>query len=233
QNAPSGGSTGGEQTASDSTGAQVGPLGANAPIRVASDGDNTAASNGTAGEQAAPGDQSTTGSDGSAQVGQAGASAPIRVLSDGDTSSGGGSSGSGDQTATGSHGSAQIASPSVAAPIRVASDGDDTAAAADSGDTDTGAQGNPGDPIGEPNGEPNGGVESLGDTVPAMDILEDGGSAGDGSSTNAGFAPVAAVDLAQAGTLPLTGLGLLVLLLAGLLLVSSGFALRRGSVAAG
>jgi hypothetical protein len=111
----------------------------------------------------------------------------------------------------------------------VASDGDDTAAAADSGDTDTGAQGNPGDPIGEPNG----GVESLGDTVPAVDILEDGGSAGDGSSTNAGFAPVAAVDLAQAGKLPLTGLGLLVLLLAGLLLVSSGAALRRGSVAAG
>jgi hypothetical protein len=108
----------------------------------------------------------------------------------------------------------------------VASDGDDTTAGADG---DTGAQGGPVDPLTAPGAA----VESLGSPTPAVDILEDGGSFGDGSSTSAAFVPVAAVDVAQAGSLPLTGLALLALLLAGLLLLSSGFALRRWSVAAG
>lgn len=216
QNAPSGGSTSGEQTASDSTGAQAGSAGASAPVRVASDGDNT--SSGSAGG----GEQTTTGSSGSAQVGQLGAEAPIRVASDGDDSGGSGGSTAG-QSTSGSDGSAQIASPSVSAPIRVASEGDnDVAVDAEGGPVgDDGGTGALGGPVA--------GIDPLDDTTPATDVIEDG----DGSSTSALLRPATSFIAAQAGELPLTGLGVGVLLLAGLLLLSSGTALRRGSGATG
>jgi hypothetical protein len=221
QNAPSGRSTSGEQTVTDSTGAQAGPVSANAPVRVASDGDDAAGSGSTGGNQ------TSTGSDGSAQVGSAGANAPVRVLSDGENAPVNGSTG-GEQTVDDSSGAAQVASPSVSAPIRVISEGDS--------DVGTGAQGEPLAPLDESSspdsgtgaqGGPVGVVESVPDTVPAVDHL-------DGSSTSeAGPKPAAAVLGASAESLPLTGLELGLLLLMGLALVTSGAALRRGSVAAG
>jgi hypothetical protein len=194
---------------------------------VASDGNDS----GRAGSPA--GDQTTTGSNGSAQVGSAGVSAPIRVASDGDTASSGGSAGGSGQTATGSDGALQIGSLSVIAPIRVASDGDG-ATAADDGGVGVGAEGEPVGPLGGSSspdtgaqGGPVGVTESIPATRPATDLLRDG------SSTSASLQPASAVLDTAAESLPLTGLGLVGLLLAGLTLLSGGAALRRGSVAAG
>jgi hypothetical protein len=226
QNAPSGGSAGGEQTAGDSTGAQAGSVSANAPIRVASDGNDSGGA-GSAGD-----DQTTTGSDGTAQVGSAGVSAPIRLASDGDTAASGGSGSGADQTASGSDGAAQVGAASISAPIRVASAGDDGATAAD-GDVAVGAEG---EPIGDLGGSSSPGTGAQGGPVAVTESIPDTGPAdllSDGSSTSASLRPVSAVLGAAAESLPLTGLGLLGLLLAGLTLLSSGAALRRGSVAAG
>jgi hypothetical protein len=63
--------------------------------------------------------------------------------------------------------------------------------------------------------------------LPAADLLSDG------SSTSASLQPVAALADEAGGSQPLTGLGLVALLLAGLTLLSSGAAVRRGSLAAG
>jgi hypothetical protein len=72
------------QSTENSTGAaQVGPVGVDAPVRIASDGDNQGAA------QATGGSQSVDDSTGTAQVGPAEANAPVRVLSDGDDNVGG------------------------------------------------------------------------------------------------------------------------------------------------
>jgi hypothetical protein len=116
----------------------------------------------------------------------------------------------------------------------VASAGDDGAAPGSDGDVGVGVQGDPVAPLdGDSSpgtgaeGSPVGVTESISGTVPATDMLTDG------SATNASLRPVAAVLDAAAESLPLTGLGLVGVLLAGLALVSSGAAVRRGSVAAG
>ena len=72
------------QSTTNSTGAaQVGPVGVDAPVRIASDGDNQ----GTA--QSEGGSQGIGDSTGAAQVGPVEAHAPVRVLSDGDNQDGG------------------------------------------------------------------------------------------------------------------------------------------------
>jgi hypothetical protein len=72
------------QSTKNSTGAaQVGPVGVDAPVRIASDGDNQGAA------QAKGGSQGIDESTGAAQVGPAEANAPVRVLSDGDNQAGG------------------------------------------------------------------------------------------------------------------------------------------------
>ena len=66
-------------------------------------------------------------------------------------------------------------------------------------------------------------------------MTETGGGPGmfDGSSTSAGFRLASDFTADAAGTLPLTGLGVAVLFLIGLMLLSSGTAIRRGSGAIG
>jgi hypothetical protein len=194
-------------------------------VRVASDGDNHAASAGSA-----DGEQTVTDSNGSAQVAGAGVNAPVRVASDGDNGGSGGSgssTGSGDQTVTGSTGTAQIASPSVSAPISVLSDGDEVPVSGD-GDTATNAQGEPMAPLDGETGAQGGPVGVTG-TLPGGGIGTPAGAGGTGGGLTlaADFTPDAA------GTLPLTGLGAGLLLALGLLLLASGGALRRGSVATG
>ena len=227
---PAAAQSGGAQTVTDSTGAaQAGPTEVNVPIRVASDGNDPAPS-ATVG---AP--QTADNSSGTAQAGSTEVSAPVRVLSDGKNAPSGGSPG-GEQTASDSTG-AQAGSVGVNAPIRVASDGDDggaDAAAADGGTVGVGAQGDPVDPLGGDSspgsgadGGPVGVTQSIPGTRPATDLLSDG------SSTSASLQTVAALADEAGGSLPLTGLGLVALLLTGLTLLSSGAAVRRGSPAAG
>ena len=165
----------------------------------------------------------------SAQVGSAGVNAPVRVASDGDDgAAGSGSSGTtGDQTAAGSTGTAQIGSPSVSTPIRVVSEGDEVPVAA-GGDTSTNAQGEPIAPL-------DGGTAGQGGPVAVTGTLPNGGigtPAGAGG-TSGGLMLAADFTANAAGSLPLTGLGIGLLLLMGLLLLSGGGLLRRGSVAAG
>ncbi len=82
------------QTIEDSAASgQVGSVQVDAPVRVASDGDNSPPSATVSG-----GDQTTSDSTGSAQAGSAQVNAPVRVLSDGENaSSGGGPPGTGAQ----------------------------------------------------------------------------------------------------------------------------------------
>ena len=110
------------QSVDQTTGAaQVGAVAVDAPVRVASDGDNQAAGT-TAGEP-----QATTDSTGAAQVSSVDATAPVRVLSDGDDSAPSGTTGASaggpEQSTDDSSGSAQVGSPGVTAPVRVASAG--------------------------------------------------------------------------------------------------------------
>jgi LPXTG-motif cell wall-anchored protein len=70
-------------------------------------------------------------------------------------------------------------------------------------------------------------TESVPGLGPGTDTLEDGGS------PSAGLRPVSAVLGVSAESLPLTGLGVTLLFLTGLMLLSSGAVLRRRSVAAG
>ena len=125
ENGAQSGSTGGEQTVSDSNGsAQIGS--ASAHTRLSgwpAKGDNaqTASAGGTAPQTSERLGRHVPGR-------QPGASAPVRVLSDGDTATpddngpGGRVVARRPPTRTGA---AQIGSPSVSAPTRVASDGDD------------------------------------------------------------------------------------------------------------
>ena len=71
------------QSTKDSTlAAQVGPVDVDAPVRIASDGDNRGAA------QAKGGSQGIDDSTGAAQVGPVEANAPVRVLSDGENQAG-------------------------------------------------------------------------------------------------------------------------------------------------
>jgi hypothetical protein len=130
---------GATQSVDDTTGAaQVGAVAVNAPVRVASDGDDQAAGATTAGPQ------TTADSTGGAQVSSVAASAPVRVLSDGDDpapASGHGSAASGaDQSTDDSAAGAQVGSPGVDAPVRVASDGGAAGAPGDTAGTAAGPQ---------------------------------------------------------------------------------------------
>ena len=112
------------QSVDETTGAaQVGAVAVDAPVRVASDGDNQATG-------AAVGEpQTTTDSTGAAQVSSVDANAPVRVLSDGDDSAPSGttgpSAGGPEQSTDDSSATAQVGSPDVTAPVRVASVGTD------------------------------------------------------------------------------------------------------------
>jgi hypothetical protein len=113
-----------EQSTTDSTGAaQVGPVDVDAPVRIASDGDNQGAAQGQGGSQ------SVGDSTGAAQVGPVGANAPVRVLSDGDNEAASQGGSTGEQSTTDSTGAAQVGPVDVDAPVRIASDGDNQGAA--------------------------------------------------------------------------------------------------------
>ena len=73
----------GESTKNSTGAAQVGPAGVDAPVRIASDGDNQGAA------QAKGGSQGVDDSTGAAQVGPVEANAPVRLLSDGDNQAAG------------------------------------------------------------------------------------------------------------------------------------------------
>ena len=112
------------QTVEGSTGtAQVGAVSVDAPVRVASDGDSTAAG------ASAGGPQTTGDSTGAAQVTSADVDAPVRVLSDGNDAEAGGSA-PGTQSTGDSTGAAQVGAADVNAPVRVASDGDNSSTGA-------------------------------------------------------------------------------------------------------
>jgi hypothetical protein len=198
-------------------------------VRVLSDGDN-----GSSGAGSGGGPQSTTDSIGTAQVGPVRVDAPVRVVSDGSNGSPGAGSGGGPQSTQDSEGTAQVGSVRVNAPIRVASDGDDGG-----GDTGGGApapsQAEPPPSGGEAPADsgPGSNPESIADedapaanqpaaNQPAADVLSGGGDGGaDGEA-----APTGSVRTLGEGSLPVTGLGLLVTFLLGLVLMANGSALR-------
>jgi hypothetical protein len=66
-----------------------------------------------------------------------------------------------------------------------------------------------------------------------MERIGGGDDLQDGSPTSTGFRLASDFTPDAAGTLPLTGLGVAALFLIGLVLLSGGAAIRRGSVAAG
>jgi hypothetical protein len=70
-------------------------------------------------------------------------------------------------------------------------------------------------------------TESIPGTAPATDTLEDG------SANSAELRPASAVLGVSAESLPLTGLGVAAMFLAGFLLLSTGTVVRRGRFAAG
>jgi hypothetical protein len=106
----------------------------------------------------------------------------------------------------------------------------------DEGNVAVGAQGEPVGPLDE-SSAPEGGTEAEGGpvsvtesvpgTAPATDTLEDG------SATSAELRPASAVLGVSAESLPLTGLGVAAMFLAGFLLLSTGTVVRRGRFAAG
>jgi hypothetical protein len=151
------------------------------------------------------------------------------VASDGDTASSGGSTG-GEQSAGDSSGTAQVGSAGVSAPIRVASDGD---SGGGPGDTGTGALGEPVDLL--DGAAPDSRTGAQVGPVAVTESLPGGGGTDllGTSSTTAGLRFASNFVGAGAGDLPLTGLGVMTLLLLGLALLSGGSAIRRGSVAAG
>jgi hypothetical protein len=196
-------------------------------VRVLSDGDD-----GSGATVSASGPQSTTSSNGAAQTGATSADAPVRVLSEGDNA--GSDAGAADeatpQVAASPSGTAQIASLRTRTPVRVASAGDDQTAEAS-------AEGGPLAEDGAPQSEPSppaeqdtsgGGESHVGGTgpptSPAVDVQPDDGQGGVSPENVADVAGEAAGS--GSGTLPLTGLRLLETVVAGVLLVASGLALR-------
>jgi len=214
------------QQIGDSTGAaQVGAVQAEVPVRVLSDGNNAE----PAAVAAAP--QDSGDSTASGQVGSADVSAPVRVASDGDNAGSAGETGGGaEQTADGSTGSAQAEPGNVSAPIRVLSDGDDGVTVAAS-DTSPSGDPTPGDTAPASGGDPGDTTPAV-DELPAIDPVGDAapeGAEGDTLPDGSELLPVATADVAgdtAAGELPLTGLAVASLVLAGLGLLTGGGALH-------
>jgi hypothetical protein len=128
----------------------------------------------------------------------------------------------------------------VSAPIRVASDGDNgSGSGSGTGDTDGGSGDTGTAALGEPvdllDGAPDSGTGAQGGPVGVTESLPGGGGTDRlvASSTTAGLRFASDFVGAAAGELPVTGLGVMTLLLFGLALLSGGCAIRRGSVAAG
>jgi hypothetical protein len=241
-----GASAGGDESTTDSTGsAQVGATDVDAPVRVASDGDNASD---TGAETSGP-EQSAADSSGSAQVGSPSAAAPVRVFSDGDNSTSDAGAGltAGEQTVGESNGTAQVGSPSLFAPVRVLTGG------IPGGGTTPGDEPGLPDPedllgelegllLGDPSGggdvvaapadaapgaEPSG-APSLEDLRRLLDgsdpdpallafVPDDGGSVASGEAGVLGVA---------AESLPVTGADIARMLALGLMMLSSGLALR-------
>jgi hypothetical protein len=222
------------QSTDDSTGAaQVGPVGVNAPVRVASDGDDEAAAQG-----GSAGGQSTTGSEGAAQVGSVAVEAPVRIASDGENRGAarpeGGSQGVDDST-----GAAQVGPVGVNAPVRVLSKGNNEPAGAGGPGSDGGGGGGglsgrrggglpPGDTPDEgPSEHPTGLThpKSSGVQAPEAETEASGGGLASVSTPN-GSGPVAAASARQ-GELPFTGLTVWMLLAMGAFALASGLRLQR------
>ena len=192
----------GSQSVNDSVGAvQVGPVDAQAPVRVASDGENrpSAGSGSTR--------QTSHDSVGTVQVGATDVRAPIRVLSDGDDESAGSGASSGtpgSQSSTDSVGVAQIAPIRLELPVRLVSDG------------------------GAPSGSA---VLPVGNDGAGSQALppSPSGTQGRGFAELASSA-VKTLDAYGPGSLPVAGLGLIGLLLLGSLLLAAGSGLRLARV---
>jgi hypothetical protein len=227
------------QTVEGSTGAaQIGAVAVDAPVRVASDGDNatTGASVG--------GPQTTGDSTGSAQVTSVDASAPVRVLSDGNNTQDAGTA-SGTQTVDGSTGSAQVGSPMLFASVRVLSGG--TTPGDEPGSPDVGDAA--GDLLGTLLRSPSDG--GGGDVVASLAMVLAPAPRGGGSPSPEelrrlldGADPDPAIRFASGGigdssraaevhtlgvsasSLPLTGFGFVTSALLGMWLFSTGLALR-------
>ncbi|HEX5909478.1 MAG TPA: hypothetical protein VFY44_03220, partial [Thermoleophilaceae bacterium] len=201
-----------------------------APVRVASDGDQTAAAGPG---PATGGGQSAGDSTGSLQVGAPVADLTTRALSEGDDEAGAPSGQ--DAAVQGSTGSVQVGGPRVRSALRVASAGDSrtvpTATESvvfagpaptvgiDEGSTGRADRGRGSRPA------PNAGgafPENAGGNAP-------GATSGPGSLVPAAY--VAATG--AAGELPRTGLALMWLLGLGLALTAGGAALRRSAFARG
>jgi hypothetical protein len=216
--------------------AQVGSADVNAPVRVLSDGDNGAASGTGAGGSSGGGPQTATDSTGTAQLEPAIVNAPIRVISDGDDpaaqpsqtdSPGRDPSGSGDPTPGGTDPPGDGGGTSGPGGENPGSVGGVPGAEDLGGDAEKPGEGTGG-------GSPGSGGHDLvlrGDTQtgtrPVTDVLSGGDGGTDSEDVPAGSVRVLG---AQAGSLPVTGLGLLGTFVLGLVLMTSGAALRRGGV---
>jgi hypothetical protein len=237
------GSAGGTQSTGASDGsAQVGAVGADAPVRVASDGDNASdAEGGAAGPE-----QSADDSSGSAQVGSPNVSAPVRAFSAGDNSSAtdAGSTAAGSQTANGSTGAAQVGSPTAFAPVRALGGGTPTPGD-DPGLPDPADVA--GDLLGTLLGSPSGGGDVIANSAgllaptpraggsPSPDELRRLLDSSDpdpaiqfatGATADGTAAGVVQTLGVSAGSLPLTGFGLLATVAMGVWMFSTGLALR-------
>jgi hypothetical protein len=195
-----------DQATDNSTGAaQVGPVKANAPVRVLSDGDNQAGAQG-----GSTGEQSATDSEGAAQVGPVDLDAPVRIASDGDNQGDAQAKG-GSQGIDNSTGAAQVGPVKANAPVRVLSDGDNQA-----GDR-PGASPPGEEPAGSTQPNVNAGEEPQGETEAAGELAS--------VNTPNGSGPLAAA-LSAEGALPFTGLNLWVLLVIGAWALASGYSVR-------
>ncbi len=228
-----------------------------APVRIASDGDNQGAA------QAKGGSQGIDDSTGAAQVGPVEANAPVRVLSDGENQAGAQRGSTGKQSTTDSEGAAQVGPVDVDAPVRIASDGDNQGAAQAKGgsqgiDDSTGAAqvgpveanapvrvlsdgenqagGGGGDDGGgdpPPGGTPGEDPSEPGPTDPGREGVQSPEGSADvagrlvSASTPSDGGPVAAALPAGLGELPFTGLAAWLLFATGAWLFGIGLCLQR------
>jgi hypothetical protein len=204
------------QSTENSTGAaQLGPVEVDAPVRIASDGDNQGAA------QSKGGSQGIDGSTGAAQVGPGGANAPVRVLSDGDNEAAAQDGSTGEQSTTDSEGAAQLGPVEVDAPVRIASDGDNQGAAQSKG----GSQG-----IDGSTGPTEGSMEPTEDGIHGAQPNEEDPAAGVGPASGSipsEGGPAAAAPSTGHNELPFTGLAVWLLLVIGIWALGSGLCLHR------
>ena len=203
------GTAGGPQSVDDSVfTVQIGALELFAPVRVASDGDSSRAT-----ESGGP--QSATDSVGTAQVSSLSPDAPVRVVSDGNDASSGSGAGSANsgQTTQGSIGTVQIGAGGAATTADVPGEQDGGKAVLPPGSE-----------------EPAGSREALRETAPALELADDTDPNGSVLINARAFEPAAAGS--QADSLPFTG-GSLAFLGLGLALFAAGFAVRFAIVPRG